>query len=146
VVVAHDRRVAAAGDEDHGVGPGHEHHAERGGAGQRDAPGAPRSRRCWSGVTVPRPRDSGVRPPPGMTPDQTAAIVRRLDRNEYKRWQAPLVLRVSSNAFGAGRRLPIIHWYALQTARNPALGCAPCPRFQHFRLTLLLQRVFSSPA
>ncbi len=56
---------------------------------------------------------SGVRPPPGMTPDQTAAIVRRLDRNEYKRRQAPLVLRVSSKAFGAGRRLPIVHRYAL---------------------------------
>ena len=31
-----------------------------------------------------------------------AAIVRRLDRNEYKRRQAPLVLRVSTKAFGAG--------------------------------------------
>ena len=56
---------------------------------------------------------SGVRPPPGMTPEQAAAIVRRLDRNEYKRRQAPLVLRVSSKAFGVGRRLPIVHRYAL---------------------------------
>jgi hypothetical protein len=41
------------------------------------------------------------------------AVVRRLDRNEYKRRQASLVLRVSSKAFGAGRRLPIVHRYAL---------------------------------
>jgi len=54
-----------------------------------------------------------VLPPPGMTPEQAAAIVRRLDRNEYKRRQAPLVLRVSPKAFGAGRRLPIVHRYAL---------------------------------
>jgi NAD+ synthase (glutamine-hydrolysing) len=56
---------------------------------------------------------AGVRPPPGMTAEQAAAIVRRVDRNEYKRRQAPLVLRVSSKAFGAGRRLPIVHRYAL---------------------------------
>jgi NAD+ synthase (glutamine-hydrolysing) len=56
---------------------------------------------------------TGVRPPPGMTAEQAAAIVRRLDRNEYKRRQAPLVLRVSAKAFGAGRRLPIVHRYAL---------------------------------
>jgi NAD+ synthase (glutamine-hydrolysing) len=55
----------------------------------------------------------GVRPPQGMTPEQTAAIVRRLDRNGYTRRQAPLVLRVSPKAFGAGRRLPIVHRYAL---------------------------------
>ncbi len=54
-----------------------------------------------------------VRPPPGLTPEQAAAIVRRLDRNEYKRRQAPLVLRVSPKAFGVGRRLPIVHRYAL---------------------------------
>jgi NAD+ synthase (glutamine-hydrolysing) len=56
---------------------------------------------------------ASVTPPPGMTPEQAAAIVRRLDRNEYKRRQAPLVLRVSPKAFGAGRRLPIVHKYAL---------------------------------
>jgi NAD+ synthase (glutamine-hydrolysing) len=54
-----------------------------------------------------------VRPPPALSPEQAAAIVRRLDRNEYKRRQAPLVLRVSAKAFGVGRRLPIVHRYAL---------------------------------
>ena len=37
------------------------------------------------------------------------AVVRRLDRNEYKRRQMPLVLRTSPKAFGSGRRLPIVH-------------------------------------
>jgi NAD+ synthase (glutamine-hydrolysing) len=35
-------------------------------------------------------------------------ILRRVDRNEYKRRQAPPGLRVSSKAFGIGRRLPIV--------------------------------------
>jgi NAD+ synthase (glutamine-hydrolysing) len=52
-----------------------------------------------------------VSPPAGASPEVTRAIVRRLDRNEYKRRQAPLVLRVSRKAFGSGRRLPIVHRY-----------------------------------
>ena len=51
---------------------------------------------------------SDIAPPPGATPEMVESIVRRLDRNEYKRRQAPLVLRVSSKAFGTGRRLPIV--------------------------------------
>jgi NAD+ synthase (glutamine-hydrolysing) len=35
-------------------------------------------------------------------------VVLRLDRNEYKRRQSPLVLRTSRKAFGSGRRLPIV--------------------------------------
>ena len=54
-----------------------------------------------------------VEPPPGVTKEEAAAIVRRLDRNEYKRRQSPLVLRVSPKAFGSGRRLPIVHRYHL---------------------------------
>ena len=38
-------------------------------------------------------------------------VARRLDRNEYKRRQAPLVLRTSPKAFGTGRRMPIVHRY-----------------------------------
>jgi NAD+ synthase/NAD+ synthase (glutamine-hydrolysing) len=34
-------------------------------------------------------------------------IVRKVDRNEYKRKQAPPGLKVTSKAFGAGRRLPL---------------------------------------
>ena len=50
-----------------------------------------------------------VQPPAGATPDTARGIVRRLDRNEYKRRQTPLVLRTSPKAFGSGRRLPIVH-------------------------------------
>ncbi len=36
-------------------------------------------------------------------------VIRKVDGNEYKRWQAPPVLRVSTKAFGSGRRYPIAH-------------------------------------
>jgi NAD+ synthase (glutamine-hydrolysing) len=32
-----------------------------------------------------------------------------LNRTEFKRWQAPPVLRVSQRAFGRGRRYPLAH-------------------------------------
>ncbi len=50
--------------------------------------------------------------PPGTDEEVARGIRRRLDRNEYKRRQSPLVLRVSPKAFGTGRRLPIVHRYA----------------------------------
>jgi len=31
-----------------------------------------------------------------------------INSNEYKRYQAPPVLRISSKAFGAGRRMPLV--------------------------------------
>ena len=38
-------------------------------------------------------------------------VARMVDRNEYKRRQAPPGVRVSSKAFGKDRRLPITnHW------------------------------------
>lgn len=49
--------------------------------------------------------------PPGADRALVRQIVRLLDRNEYKRRQAPLVLRTSPKAFGSGRRLPIVHRY-----------------------------------
>jgi NH3-dependent NAD+ synthetase/predicted amidohydrolase len=54
----------------------------------------------------------GIRPPPGASQDTVRGVVARLDRNEYKRRQAPLVLRTTPKAFGSGRRLPIVHRYA----------------------------------
>ncbi|MGH9697316.1 MAG: NAD+ synthase, partial [Bryobacteraceae bacterium] len=36
-------------------------------------------------------------------------IVRKVDRNEYKRQQAAPGLRISAKAFGMGRRFPIAH-------------------------------------
>jgi NAD+ synthetase len=52
-----------------------------------------------------------IEPPPNTSPDVVRDVVARLDRNEYKRRQAPLVLRTSTKAFGSGRRLPIVHRY-----------------------------------
>jgi NAD+ synthetase len=52
-----------------------------------------------------------VEPPPGCTAETALAVANRLDRNEYKRRQTPLVLRTTSKAFGSGRRLPIVHSY-----------------------------------
>jgi len=36
-------------------------------------------------------------------------IIRKVDRNEYKRQQAAPGLRITSKAFGIGRRFPIAH-------------------------------------
>ena len=38
-------------------------------------------------------------------------ITRLVDSNEYKRYQAPPILRISSKAFGAGRRMPLVAKY-----------------------------------
>ncbi|MFY0644513.1 MAG: NAD+ synthase [Bacteroidia bacterium] len=38
-------------------------------------------------------------------------ILRMVDRNEYKRFQAPPTLRISHKAFGFGRRMPIVGKY-----------------------------------
>ncbi len=54
---------------------------------------------------------ASIVPPPGCSEAVAQGIVRRLDRNEYKRRQTPLVLRTSEKAFGGGRRLPIVHRY-----------------------------------
>lgn len=56
---------------------------------------------------------AGIDPPAGATAETVRDVVRRLDRNEYKRRQSPLVLRTSQKAFGSGRRLPIVHRYQL---------------------------------
>jgi NAD+ synthase (glutamine-hydrolysing) len=38
-------------------------------------------------------------------------VVGMINSNEYKRYQAPPVLRISSKAFGAGRRMPLVARY-----------------------------------
>jgi NAD+ synthase (glutamine-hydrolysing) len=50
-----------------------------------------------------------IEPPTGATGETVAWILRQIDRNEYKRRQAPVVLRVSQKAYGSGRRIPIVH-------------------------------------
>lgn len=47
----------------------------------------------------------------GWDPDIVRWVVRRVDQNEYKRWQAPPILRVTTKAFGIGRRFPIAQGY-----------------------------------
>lgn len=41
----------------------------------------------------------------------TDRIINLVNRNEYKRYQAPPILRVSTKAFGPGRRIPLVAKY-----------------------------------
>ena len=43
----------------------------------------------------------------GFSADLVRDVIRRIDRNEYKRRQAAPCLKISSKAFGVGRRMPI---------------------------------------
>lgn len=43
----------------------------------------------------------------GFDAETVRRVLRMVDRAEYKRRQAPITLRVSSRAFGSGRRLPV---------------------------------------
>jgi NAD+ synthase (glutamine-hydrolysing) len=43
----------------------------------------------------------------GFAPDLVKQIIHRVDRNEYKRQQAPLGLKITPKAFGFGRRMPV---------------------------------------
>ena len=43
----------------------------------------------------------------GYDPDTVEFIIKLVARCEYKRVQAPLVLKISQRAFGIGRRVPL---------------------------------------
>jgi NH3-dependent NAD+ synthetase len=45
----------------------------------------------------------------GLPEEMVRDIVRKVDRNEYKRQQAAPGLRITPKAFGVGRRFPIAH-------------------------------------
>lgn len=47
----------------------------------------------------------------GFDPKLVEEVIARIDRNEYKRHQAPPGLKVTSRAFGYGRRVPIAQRY-----------------------------------
>ncbi len=47
----------------------------------------------------------------GFDESTVMRVVRMIDFNEYKRYQAPPILRISSKAFGAGRRMPLAASY-----------------------------------
>jgi NAD+ synthase (glutamine-hydrolysing) len=47
----------------------------------------------------------------GADKDTVMKVIKLINFNEYKRYQAPPVLRISSKAFGAGRRMPLVARY-----------------------------------
>ncbi len=47
----------------------------------------------------------------GYDRETVKKTIRLVDRSEYKRYQAPPILRISSKAFGAGRRMPLVASY-----------------------------------
>jgi NAD+ synthase (glutamine-hydrolysing) len=47
----------------------------------------------------------------GFDKEIVSKVIRMINFNEYKRYQAPPVLRISSKAFGAGRRMPLVARY-----------------------------------
>ena len=47
----------------------------------------------------------------GADSDIVLKVIGMINFNEYKRYQAPPVLRISSKAFGAGRRMPLVARY-----------------------------------
>ena len=47
----------------------------------------------------------------GADKDTVYKVICMINLNEYKRYQAPPVLRISSKAFGAGRRMPLVARY-----------------------------------
>ena len=57
----------------------------------------------------------------GFDESTVLKTVRMVNANEYKRFQAPPILRISSKAFGFGRRMPLVAQYSgsLPTSRIP---------------------------
>ncbi len=47
----------------------------------------------------------------GFEPEVVHKVIRMINSNEYKRYQAPPILRISSKAFGSGRRIPLVADY-----------------------------------
>ncbi len=47
----------------------------------------------------------------GIDENITRRIIKLVNKNEYKRYQTPPILRISSKAFGVGRRMPLVAKY-----------------------------------
>lgn len=47
----------------------------------------------------------------GFEPEIVKRVVKLVNQNEYKRYQTPPVLRISTKAFGAGRKMPLVGRY-----------------------------------
>lgn len=61
----------------------------------------------------------------GYPADVVAKVVAMVDRNEYKRRQAPPGVKITPKAFGKDRRLPITNWYRSSLTIRPI---TPGPR------------------
>ncbi len=48
----------------------------------------------------------------GYDPKVVKQVIRMVNKNEFKRKQAPVTLKITSKAFGPGRRYPIAHGYS----------------------------------
>lgn len=55
----------------------------------------------------------------GFDPDMINAVIRMVDRNEYKRRQAPPGIKITPKAFGKDRRLPITNSYLRNAKATP---------------------------
>jgi len=55
----------------------------------------------------------------GYPADLVAKVVTMVDRNEYKRRQAPPGVKITPKAFGKDRRLPITNWYRNSLTIHP---------------------------
>jgi NAD+ synthase (glutamine-hydrolysing) len=44
----------------------------------------------------------------GFDKSLVSKVIQMVNRNEYKRFQTPPILRISSKAFGIGRRIPLV--------------------------------------
>lgn len=60
-------------------------------------------------IELQKPAESIIRD--GADRETVLKVIRLINFNEYKRYQAPPVLRISSKAFGAGRRMPLAAKY-----------------------------------
>jgi NAD+ synthase (glutamine-hydrolysing) len=47
----------------------------------------------------------------GIDAELVNRVIRMVNNNEYKRYQTPPILRISSKAFGSGRRMPLVAVY-----------------------------------
>jgi NAD+ synthase (glutamine-hydrolysing) len=47
----------------------------------------------------------------GFQKEVVEKVISLVNRSEYKRFQSPPILRISSKAFGMGRRMPIVAKY-----------------------------------
>ncbi len=56
-------------------------------------------------------RQKPVKEITGFEIEMVKDIIQKVDTNEYKRYQTPPILRISSKAFGYGRRIPLVARY-----------------------------------